>query len=95
MRLNFLSRHPETVLESPYFEPRTSVFEGLEEPKGHCFDQSENSKGSTSTDFYDVSSPSFTQMSPLKNEQDCITSLENISRDAPSPSSGTFVFSFV
>ncbi|KAH7546133.1 uncharacterized protein LOC107426267 isoform X1 [Ziziphus jujuba] len=89
MRLNFLSQQPEIVLDSPYFEPRTSVFEDPDESKGHGFDQVENGNGSAITGFQDVGSPSGTQSSSLKIEQqDSVgVSLENLSRDAPSPSS--------
>lgn len=91
MRLNFLSRQPDIVLDSPYFEPRTSVFEDPDESKG--FDQVENGNGSAITGFQDVASPSGTQSSSLRIEQqDSVgMSLENLSRDAPSPSSGIIV----
>lgn len=91
MRLNFLSRQPERALDSPYFEPRTSVFEDPNESKLYGFGQVENGTGSAITGYQDVASPSGTQSSSLKIEQqDSVgMSLENLSRDAPSPSSGT------
>ena len=90
MRLNFLSRQPEIALESPYFEPRTSIFEGPEESKGQGTDHVDNGMGSSITGLQDVASPS-TQSSSLKLEQQDSASmvLENRSREAPSPSSGT------
>ncbi|PON99328.1 ATP-dependent DNA helicase [Trema orientale] len=88
MRLNFLSRQPEIVLDSPYFEPRTSVFEDPEESKGQGINQMDNSIGSSVTGLQDVASPS-TQSSSLKLEQQDSGSMagENRSREAPSPSS--------
>lgn len=91
MRLNFLSRQPERVLDSPFFEARASVFEDPNESKAHAFEQLENGTGSAIAGFQDVASPSGTQSSSLKIEQqDSVgVSVENLSRDAPSPSSGT------
>lgn len=88
MRLNFLSRQPEIALESPYFEPRTSIFEGPEESRGQGTDHVDNGMGSSITVLQDVASPS-TQSSSLKLEQQDSASmvLENRSREAPSPSS--------
>lgn len=87
MRLNFLSRQPDIVLDSPYFEPRSSVFESPEESKGLGIDQG---MGSSITGLQDIASPS-TQSSSLKLDQQDSASvlLENRSREAPSPSSGT------
>lgn len=90
MRLNFLSRQPEVVLDSPYFEQRTSVFEDLEESKGQGIDQMDNGIRSSITGLQDVASPS-TQSSSLKHEQQDSGGMvvENRSIEAPSPSSGT------
>ena len=75
MRLNFLSRQPEIVLDSPYFERRVSVFEDPEHP-------AENIKRSITTE-----SP---QQSSLKIEQQDSTcsAVEHRSQEAPSPCSG-------
>ncbi|XVF34347.1 hypothetical protein REPUB_Repub18cG0051900 [Reevesia pubescens] len=89
MRLNCLSRQPEIVLGSPYFESRISVFEDPGEPKVHDFGQGETDKGSTSSGFQNIASPAPAQSSSLETEKGDsagITS-ENISREAPSPSS--------
>lgn len=91
MRLNFLSQQPEIVLDSPYFEQRSSVFEDTEESKDHSFDQVDSRRASVSG-FQDVASPTATQSSSLKIEQkqDSAGLLsENRLREAPSPSSGT------
>ncbi|KAK4604850.1 hypothetical protein RGQ29_013064 [Quercus rubra] len=89
MRLNFLSRQPEIVVDSPFFEPRPSVFEDPEESKEHSFDQMDS--GGSMSGFQDVASPTPTQSSSLKIEhkQDSAgLALENRLREAPSPSSG-------
>jgi hypothetical protein len=91
MRLNFLSQQPEIVLDSPYFEPRSSVFEDPEESKDHSFDQVDSRRASMSG-FQDVASPTATQSSSLKIEQKQDSAgmvSENRLREAPSPSSGT------
>lgn len=90
MRLNFLSRQPEIVVDSPFFEPRPSVFEDPEESKEHSFDQMDS--GGSMSGFQDVASPTPTQSSSLKIEHKQDSSglaLENRLREAPSPSSGT------
>lgn len=91
MRLNFLSQQPEIVLDSPYFEPRSSVFEDPEESKDHSFDQVDSRRASVSG-FQDVASPTATQSSSLMIEQKQDSAglvSENHLREAPSPSSGT------
>ncbi|KAE8126029.1 hypothetical protein FH972_020784 [Carpinus fangiana] len=90
MRLNFLSQQPEIVLDSPYFEQRSSVFEDPEESKDHSFDQVDSRRASVSG-FQDVASPTATQSSSLKIEQKQDSAglvSENRLREAPSPSSG-------
>ncbi|KAF5469413.1 hypothetical protein F2P56_013491 [Juglans regia] len=89
VRLSFLSQQPEIVLDSPYFEPRPSVFEGLEESKDHSFDQVDSGRGPMSG-FLDVASSTATQSSALKigQKQDSAgLALETQSQEAPSPSS--------
>ncbi|XP_050374268.1 uncharacterized protein LOC126791821 [Argentina anserina] len=88
-RLCFLSQQPETVLDSPYFELRPSVFEDQGEDKGHGFDQLASSKGSPIFGFQDLASPSASRSSSLKtDQQDSVgMTLEHRSREAPSPSS--------
>ncbi|KAK1549441.1 hypothetical protein Q3G72_002180 [Acer saccharum] len=86
MRLNFLSRQPEIILDSPYFEPRGSVCEDPDEFKG---DHLETAKGSTISGFQNMSSPAAAHSSSFeveKGEPSGIGS-EHMSREAPSPSS--------
>ncbi|OAY46840.1 uncharacterized protein LOC110617571 isoform X2 [Manihot esculenta] len=89
MRLNFLSRQPEIILDSPYFEQRSSVFEDPDESKSHDFNQVETGKGSSLSGFQDIASPSAAHSSSLEFEKGdhAATSSEHISRGAPSPSS--------
>ncbi|KAA8542013.1 hypothetical protein F0562_023165 [Nyssa sinensis] len=82
-RLNCLSQQPEIVLESlesPYFEPKISVFDDLNESndgEGHAF-----------FDLRDAASPSGAQSSSSKNEQDPVgRPPEYFPRETPSPSS--------
>lgn len=89
MRLNFLSRQPEIVLDSPHFEQRTSVFEDPEESNRQSINQVDNGVGSSISGLLDVASPS-TQSSSLKHEQQDSggVAVETRSIEAPSPSSG-------
>ncbi|KAI4376776.1 hypothetical protein MLD38_014494 [Melastoma candidum] len=59
MRLGFLSRQPEIILDSPLFDPRPSVFEGLEEPKGLRFDNVESNELSKGADVHLSPLPGF------------------------------------
>ncbi|XP_018498515.2 uncharacterized protein LOC103929234 isoform X2 [Pyrus x bretschneideri] len=91
-RLCFLSRQLEIVMESPYFEPCSSAFEDPGESKSHGFDQlgnGPNGKGSSVAGFQDIASPSASQSSSLKVDQQDTASItfEYQSREAPSPSS--------
>ncbi|KAG6673281.1 hypothetical protein I3842_16G103400 [Carya illinoinensis] len=89
VRLNFLSQQPERVLDSPYFEPRPSVFEDPEESKDHSFDKVDSGQGSMSG-LQDVASPTTTQSSSWKIEQKLDSTgltLESRLREIPSPSS--------
>ncbi|WCJ30160.1 hypothetical protein M5689_011735 [Euphorbia peplus] len=90
VRLNFLSRQPEIILDSPYFEQRSSVFEDLDETKGQEFNHGETGKGSSVSGFQDLASPSGAHSSSLEIERGDYagTTSENVSREAPSPSSG-------
>ncbi|KAE8690981.1 50S ribosomal protein L35 isoform 1 [Hibiscus syriacus] len=89
MRLNCLSRQPEIILDSPYFESRNLAFEDPGEPKGHENCHGDTGKGSTSSGFQNMASPAAAHSSSFEIERGdsaAITS-ENMSRDAPSPSS--------
>ena len=66
------------------------MFEDPDEPKGHDFGQGETGKLSTSSGFQNIASPAAAQSSSFeieKGDSAGITS-ENISREAPSSSSG-------
>ncbi|KAJ6846178.1 uncharacterized protein M6B38_279045 [Iris pallida] len=52
-RLSSLSRQPEIVLDSPYFEPGSSVFEDKHESKCHGFDDLKDGHGSKISGFSD------------------------------------------
>uniref|UniRef100_A0A5B7AW36 TRF2/HOY1 PH-like domain-containing protein n=2 Tax=Davidia involucrata TaxID=16924 RepID=A0A5B7AW36_DAVIN len=82
-RLNFLSQQAEIVLEgleSPYFEPKISVFDDPNE--------TDDGEGHTYFDLRDAASPSGAQSSSSKNEQDPVgRPPEHFSRETPSPSS--------
>ncbi|XP_057460054.1 uncharacterized protein LOC130750462 isoform X1 [Actinidia eriantha] len=62
-RLNFLSQQGDIVLESPYFEPRTSVFDDSNEAN-HGIDLN----GEEGQDFF-TGSPSGAQSSAMTNER--------------------------
>ncbi|KAI4381071.1 hypothetical protein MLD38_007185 [Melastoma candidum] len=71
MRLGFLSRQPEIILDSPLFDPRPSVFEGLEEPKGLRFDNVESDKLSNGADVH--LSPLSGSLSSKNGHQDLVS----------------------
>lgn len=90
MRLSILSRQPELVMDSPYFESQASVSENSEESKvDGCNQLLAAAKGSpisvsqdgTSEDVAPSSSSKFGQ-NPLK--------VQTVSKEAASPSSGTY-----
>ncbi|KAJ6673432.1 hypothetical protein OIU85_012437 [Salix viminalis] len=89
MRLNFLSRQPEIILDSPYFEQRPSVFEELDDSKSQDFNQVEQAKVPVVSGFQDLASPSAAQSSSLEIEMGDPTASTSdpMSREAPSPSS--------
>ncbi|GER54119.1 chorismate synthase [Striga asiatica] len=65
-RLNILSQQGEIIIDSPYFEPRISVFDDQNECKD-SFDL--NAEGSSSLfSLQDVNSPSVVQSSSPKND---------------------------
>ncbi|XP_010526305.1 PREDICTED: uncharacterized protein LOC104803910 [Tarenaya hassleriana] len=75
-RLFHLSRQPEIIVDSPYFEARQSIFEDPAETKGHIFGQLELGKGPSISGSQSLASPVAAQ-----------SSSEHVSQDAPSPSS--------
>ncbi|XP_038879516.1 uncharacterized protein LOC120071357 isoform X2 [Benincasa hispida] len=85
-RLNFLSRQPEIVLGSPYFEPIASTFTTLQQASIHGLEQAENDNQSLLSTFQDVVSSS--AVSSLKIEKASPQMVfEPFTVEAPSPSS--------
>uniref|UniRef100_A0A5B7AXX1 TRF2/HOY1 PH-like domain-containing protein n=1 Tax=Davidia involucrata TaxID=16924 RepID=A0A5B7AXX1_DAVIN len=80
-RLNFLSQQAEIVLESPYFEPKISVFDDSNELN--------DVEGPAFFDLRDAASPSGAQSSSSKNEQQDSVGRprEHFPLETPSPSS--------
>ncbi|KAF8392988.1 hypothetical protein HHK36_021229 [Tetracentron sinense] len=89
-RLNLLSRQPEIMLDSPYFDPRASIFEDPDESKCHGFDPLTSACGSTVSGLQDAASPSVAQSSSAKSElwDPVGRAPEHLSMQIPSPSSG-------
>ena len=85
-RLNFLSKQPEILLESPYFESRISGFDGLDDA-GHSIEL-KSEEVPTIFRLQDQSSPSTVQSPSCFNEQDFgIRASDNFCQGTPSPSS--------
>ncbi|KAK9080600.1 hypothetical protein SSX86_000358 [Deinandra increscens subsp. villosa] len=85
-RLNFLSQQAEIELESPYFEPRKSVFEELNESNEYDVSK-EGRAGATIFDIHRATSPSGGQSSSRSELHDPSGRPAEFSREAPSPSS--------
>lgn len=89
MRLNFLSRQPEIILDSPQFDSRLSALEDSSNTKDHDLDRV-SGKGSASSCFQDIGSPQTSQSSfKIEHSDHLGITLDRQSQDAPSPSSGT------
>lgn len=95
-RLNFLSRQPEIVLDSPYFDAHGPVFTHPDDAENLGLDPADYIRGPNITPFQDMTSsmlpqasPMIGQASPMTLKQEEITSrqIENVLREAPSPSS--------
>lgn len=93
-RLNFLSRQPEIVLESPYFGDTVSLLEDPDESKSHdvVLKREEDSSFSGLQDV-SSSSPARSQLSSSKiDTQDPVGgNVENLFLNIPSPSSGKII----
>ncbi|KAI7731853.1 hypothetical protein M8C21_032217 [Ambrosia artemisiifolia] len=85
-RLNFLSQQPEIELESPYFEPRKSLFDEPNESKEYDLSK-EGRPGPTIFDRQRTASPSGGQASSRSELHEPSGRPAEISREAPSPSS--------
>ncbi|XP_044464320.1 uncharacterized protein LOC123194889 isoform X2 [Mangifera indica] len=88
MRLNFLSRQPEINLDSPYFESRALICDNPDESKG---DPVETTQGSRITGLQNLPSPVAANSPSFDIERGEPSGIgsENMSREAPSPSSGS------
>ncbi|XAR50445.1 hypothetical protein NMG60_11004776 [Bertholletia excelsa] len=85
-RLNFLSQQGEIVVESPYFEPRISVFDNSNE-SNHGLDLN-GVERQAFLDLQEDSSPSGVKSSPQRSDKDPVGRLaERFPRETPSPSS--------
>ncbi|KAK7293932.1 hypothetical protein RJT34_16812 [Clitoria ternatea] len=84
-RLNYLSQQPDLVLDSPYFEPGTTVRDHIEPSDG--FDRkSEEQAGIFG--LQDVESGSAVQSSSSKSEHNLVgKAVDNVSQEITSPSS--------
>ncbi|KAL8243516.1 hypothetical protein R6Q59_009774 [Mikania micrantha] len=85
-RLNFLSQQSEIELESPYFEPRKSVFDEAHESNEYDLSR-EGRPGPAIFDIHRASSPSGGQSSSRSELHDPSGRPAEFSREAPSPSS--------
>ncbi|KAK6156649.1 hypothetical protein DH2020_010897 [Rehmannia glutinosa] len=86
-RLSILSRQPEIVTESPYFESEASVQENSEESKGGGSNQlPDAAKGSPISVFEDAASSAASQLSSFKFEHNRLA-VQQVSKEAASPSS--------
>ncbi|KAK6267785.1 hypothetical protein QUC31_011945 [Theobroma cacao] len=85
-RLNFLSKQRETLLESPYFEPKISGFKDSNEAGRKV--ELDGEEGPTIFGLQDTSSPAAGQSSSCKKEQDFSgRAAEHFCQGTPSPSS--------
>ncbi|KAJ0720167.1 hypothetical protein HanOQP8_Chr08g0297711 [Helianthus annuus] len=84
-RLLFLSQQPEVNLESPYFEPRQSVFDEPNETNGYDLSRE---VGPTIFDFPHTASPSGQSCSYVGELHDSSGGPADFPLEAPSPSSG-------
>ncbi|KAK6156659.1 hypothetical protein DH2020_010907 [Rehmannia glutinosa] len=86
-RLSILSRQPEIVTDSPYFESEASVQENSEESKGGGSNQlPDAAKGSPISVFEDAASSAASQLSSFKFEHNHLA-VQQVSKEAASPSS--------
>lgn len=93
-----LSQKPDILLDSPYFESRSSsLFEDQEEIKSHVFSHIGEYTPSSISGFHDVTSTcSGSPTSTRSDARDPIGSKiqDSASRETPSPSSGISFISY-
>lgn len=89
-RLHFLSQQGEITLDSPYFEPRISVFDDQNEENNEL---DLNREGSSSFfSLKDAASPSGAQSSSSMNDEESLGGQsESYPRETPSPCSGNII----
>ncbi|KAG6505579.1 hypothetical protein ZIOFF_037942 [Zingiber officinale] len=88
-RLKLLSQQPETILESPYFDPQFSVYEDQDD-SNHFQDVIKDNCGTTFSGFCEPGSPCATSSISNKTEtRDSFGRTPDFdSQDTPSPCSG-------
>ncbi|MQM17799.1 hypothetical protein Taro_050777 [Colocasia esculenta] len=86
-RLSTLSRQPDIILDSPYFETKCSVFDDQDEAKCLAIDHIKGDYGSPFSGLHDAASPSSVPLSSTSESKDMIRTPELRSRENPSPSS--------
>lgn len=89
-RLNFLSQQPEIILDSPHFDTRPTAFENPDNPEDRDL-HLVNGKESKTSCLQDKGSPN-SSLSPsfkIEHNDHLGITLDSLSCEAPSPSSGT------
>ncbi|KAJ0965780.1 hypothetical protein J5N97_026918 [Dioscorea zingiberensis] len=88
-RLYSLSQKPEIIIESPYFEPRCSVFEDPDDSKCHPFDSMDDDIKPTFSGFHKPGSPSDMPSTSNKSKprDPSVRASDREARETPSPSS--------
>jgi hypothetical protein len=91
LRLDLLSKQPEIILDSPYFDTQFTAFEKPDNLKD-CDLHQVNGKGSATTRFQSTGSPHSSSLSPsftIENSDPSAITLDSVPCEAPSSSSGT------
>lgn len=88
-----LSQKAEITIESPYFEPRCSVFEDPDDSKRHAFDNMDDDVKPTFSGFHEPGSPSDAPSTSNKSKSRdlSVRAPDREARETPSPSSGNLV----
>ncbi|KAH7674927.1 hypothetical protein IHE45_08G104700 [Dioscorea alata] len=88
-RLYSLSQKAEIIIESPYFEPRCSVFEDPDDSKRHAFDNMDDDVKPTFSGFHEPGSPSDAPSTSNKSKSRdlSVRAPDREARETPSPSS--------
>ncbi|KAK2358915.1 hypothetical protein QL285_096056 [Trifolium repens] len=89
LRLDLLSKQPEIILDSPYFDTQFTAFEKPDNLKD-CDLHQVNGKGSATTRFQNTGSPHSSSLSPsftIENSDPSAITLDSVPCEAPSSSS--------